>query len=258
MASQPTDLPQIAYSECGSGPPLLLVHGAMITGEMFDSVSADFAKRHRVIMPDLRGHGRSRDIPGPYDVKTLAGDLTRLLDRLGVASTAVLGYSHGGAIAQQLALNDPGRCARLILACTYAFNRATTREWLEGRLAPLLIRVLGMRRFARLVISLGLKRVERRRARQVVDLIAGQDAKKMREVWEGAMSFDSRARLYEIHCPTLVLAGAEDNAVPIHHARMLQTGIKNSRLVVIDGADHALIWTHPGELARATEAFLAI
>jgi 3-oxoadipate enol-lactonase len=70
------------------------------------------------------------------------------------------------------------------------------------------------------------------------------------------MAFDSRKRLGEIQCPTLVVAGSNDQAVPIHHARMLHNGIRGSRLVIIDGADHALIWTHPDELVRVTDEFL--
>jgi len=49
------------FTEHGSGPPLLLVHGLMMSGEMFDPALVEhFATRHRVIIPDLRGHGRSR------------------------------------------------------------------------------------------------------------------------------------------------------------------------------------------------------
>src|SRR5450432_4464834 len=149
------------FTERGSGPPLLLVHGLMVTGEMFEPVIERLATRHRVIVPDLRGHGRSRGLPPPYTAAQLASDLSRLLNHLGIDSTAVLGYSQGGAIAQQLVLDDPKRCDRLVLACTYAFNMATLREQLEGRLVPLLVRALGMRRFAKFVIGLGLTQVDK-------------------------------------------------------------------------------------------------
>jgi 3-oxoadipate enol-lactonase len=228
----------------------------MITGEMFDPVIEQFAAQHRVIVPDLRGHGRSRGLPPPYSARQLAADLTRLLDDLAIASTSVLGYSQGGAIAQQLALDDPPRCDRLVLACTYAFNMATAREKVEARLVPLLINVLGMRRFATLVLARGLTRVENRRAEWVVGRIADQDRKAMVRAWKDGMAFDSRRRLGEIRCPTLVVAGSRDQAVPLHHARMLHQGIVGSRLVIIDGADHALIWERPHELARVTEEFL--
>jgi 3-oxoadipate enol-lactonase len=243
------------FTERGSGPPLLLVHGLMITGEMFEPVIDHFATRHRVIVPDLRGHGRSRGLPPPYTATQLAADLSRLLDRLRINSTAVLGYSQGGAIAQQLALDDK-RCARLVLACTYAFNMATVREKLEGHLVPLLVSVLGMTRFAKLVSSQGLKQLDKHRADWVVGLIADQDRRLMVAAWKAAMAFDSRRRLAEITCPTLIVAAANDNAVPIHHAKILHDGIKGSQLVVVDEANHALIWMRPEEFVRVTEEFL--
>ena len=245
----PSDL--LYFTEHGSGSPLLLVHGVMVTGEMFEPVIEHFAQRHRVIVPDMRGHGRSRTFPPPYTVAQLASDLARLLDHLGIESTAVLGYSQGGAIAQQFVLDYPQRCNRLILACTYAFNMATFREKIEGHLVPLFIGVLGMKRFAKFVISQGLKQVPKERAEWVIDLIAQQDRKLMASAWSAVMAFDSRQRLAEIKCPTLIIAGSNDEAVPIHHANMLHRGIAGSQLAVIAGADHALIWAQPDELVRA-------
>jgi len=244
------------FSEHGSGPPLLLVHGLMVSGEMFYPVIEHFATRHRVIVPDLRGHGRSRGLPPPYTAAQLASDLARLLDHLDIDSTAVLGYSQGGAIAQQLILDHPKRCDRLALACTYAFNMATTREWLEGHIVPLLIRLLGMRRLANLVVSQSMLQIDQERAKWLAGLMANQDQALMLTAWKETMAFDSRKRLGEIRCPTLVIAGSNDQGVPIHHAKMLHDGIPDSQLVIIDGADHALLWTHTDEFVRVTEEFL--
>ena len=244
------------FTERGSGPPLLLVHGLMVTGEMFEPVIEHLAIRHRVIVPDLRGHGRSRGLPPPYTAAQLASDLSHLLDHLGIGSTAVLGYSQGGAIAQQLVLDYRKRCDRLVLACTYAFNMATFRESLGGHLFPLFLQVLGIRRMAKIVFSLGAKHLSKERADWLAGIMANQNEKLMVCAWREAMAFDSRCRLGEIGCPTLVIAGSNDDAVPIHHAKMLHDGIAGSQLVIIDGADHALLWTHPDELARVTDEFL--
>jgi pimeloyl-ACP methyl ester carboxylesterase len=249
-------LPSLLYfTERGSGPALLLVHGLMVTGDMFEPVIDLFATRHRVIVPDLRGHGRSRGLKPPYNAGQLASDLSRLLEHLGIDSTAVLGYSHGGAIAQQLALDYPERCNRLVLACTYAFNMATFRERLEGQLVPVFINIIGMRGFAKLV-SKGLNQIGKERADRVIGLIADQDRNLMVSAWRAAMAFDSRRRVTEIKCPTLIVAASKDYAVPLHHAKMLHDGISGSQLVVIDGANHALLWMCPAELVRVTEEFL--
>lgn len=253
-AIAPSEL--LYYTEHGSGSPLLLVHGLMVTGEMFDPVIEHFAARHRVIVPDLRGHGRSRGLPPPYTAAQLASDLARLLDHLGIDSTAVLGYSQGGAIAQQFVLDHPTRCSRLVLVCTYAFNMATLREKLEGYSMPPLVNLLGMRRFAEFVVTQGAKQLGKERGDWLAGLIADQDRRLMVTAWKETMAFDSRQRLAEIKCPTLVVAGANDNAVPSHHANMLHEGIAGSQLVFIDGADHSLIWTHPDALIRVTDEFL--
>jgi pimeloyl-ACP methyl ester carboxylesterase len=65
-----------------------------------------------------------------------------------------------------------------------------------------------------------------------------------------------RRRLAEIKCPTLVVAASRDEAVPLHHAKMLHDGITGSKLVIIDGADHALMWARADELVRVIDEFL--
>jgi 3-oxoadipate enol-lactonase len=247
---------QLYFTEQGVGPPLLLVHGLMVSGTMFEPLLDRFAAFHRVIVPDLRGHGRSRALPPPYTARQLSADLVGLLQHLGIASAAVLGYSQGGAIAQQLALDWPERCSRLVLGCTYAYNMATPGEWLEGHVTPFLLRLLGPRRFAEFVVSQGAQELSNERAAWLVNLMANQERKLMAAAWRETMAFDSRQRLAEIACPTLIVAGSNDRAVPLHHAQMLYTGISGSKLIVIEGAGHTLIWTHPDEFVRVTEDFL--
>ena len=256
MSSAPESSQLLHFTEHGSGPPLLLLHGLMVTGEMFNPVIDHLATKHRLIVPDLRGHGRSRQLPPPYTAGQLAADLTLLLDQLGIDSTAVLGYSQGGAIAQQLVLDHPRRCERLMLFCTYAFNMATPREKLEGHLLPVLVHVLGMQQVAKLVVSQGTKQLGNERATWLAGLMADQDRTLMVSAWRETMAFDSRPRLAEIACPTLIVAGSNDQAVPIHHAKMLHDGITGSQLVIVKGADHALIWTHTDEFLQVTDEFL--
>ncbi len=244
------------FEERGSGPPLLLVHGLMIPGGMFAGVRDRFAEHHRVLIPDLRGYGRSRDLPPPYTAARLAADLADLLNSLGIGQCDVLGYSHGGAIAQQFALDHPTHVGGLVLACTYAFNMATFQEKIEGHLMPVLVRLLGPRRLARLAMAGGAREMMGDRSAWLVDLMAGQDRRLMVEAFRQAMAFDSRARLGEIKARTLVIAAGHDRAVPAHHTDQLASSIPGARKVVVEEAGHALIWTHPDELVRLTEQFL--
>ena len=245
--------------QSGAGTPLLLIHGLMVSGAMYQGVEPDLANRYHVIVPDLRGHGRSRALGGPYSVEQLAHDLAQLLDDLEVDSAHVLGYSQGGAVAQQFARDYSKRVRGLILACTYAYNMLSRRERVEGMLAPSLVRILGMRRLARLLFSGvgGGQRLPPETARWLQEILAANDKTRMVAAVEAMKAFYSRPWLREITCPTLVIAGAEDTAVPMAHAHMLAQGIPGAQLRVVDGAGHTLIWTHTEIFVQVVEAFLS-
>src|SRR6266571_3933796 len=91
------------YEIHGSGPPLILLHGGLGSGEMFGPVVPLLAERHQVVVADLQGHGRTGDIDRPIDVRLMAGDIAALIDHLGLAQPDVVGYSLGGGVALQTA-----------------------------------------------------------------------------------------------------------------------------------------------------------
>ena len=130
-----------------------LLHGVMATGEMFDPLVPFLQSGFRMLIPDLRGHGKSGELPGPYDVPALAADLDPVIAESGFERCAVLGYSHGGAVAQQLAHAKPESVRRMMLACTYACNVATLRERVEAGVFLLLLRVFSPRTVANLVVQ---------------------------------------------------------------------------------------------------------
>ncbi|MFI4974479.1 MAG: alpha/beta fold hydrolase [Caulobacterales bacterium] len=140
------------YKIRGSGEPLVLLHGLMVSGAMFDPLVELLRDQFSMLIPDLRGHGESRDLPGPYDVASLAADLDAVLAQAGVESCAVLGYSHGGAVAQQLAHTRSDTVSRMVLACTYACNAATFRERLEAEVLQLLLSLFTTRTLANLIM----------------------------------------------------------------------------------------------------------
>ncbi|WP_397542970.1 alpha/beta fold hydrolase [Roseovarius salis] len=105
----------IAWSESGDGPPLLLLHGFPQTRAMWTPIASALAATHRVICPDLRGYGASdkpHGIPA-YSFREMAGDQLALMDLLGHERFAVAGHDRGGRVAHRLALDSPGRVARL-------------------------------------------------------------------------------------------------------------------------------------------------
>jgi 3-oxoadipate enol-lactonase len=240
----------LAYEEEGQGRPLLLIHGWMMQGRMFEPLRPLLTMRYRLIVPDLRGQGGSRNLPPPYSPEQYATDLIKLLDHMGIQQTDVLGYSQGGIVAQELVHQAPERVERLILACTFAHNIQTPREWVEAWLLAWLIRLLGAER----LVAMTLRNSTELTPAQVADLqamVAANDQATVIASYREMMRFDSRPWLAEIECPTLIVAGAQDTTVPIHHARQLHSLIPGSDLQVIQGAGHGLLQTHTEALAAA-------
>ena len=105
------------YEVHGTGRPLVLLHGGLMTIDLsFGAVWPELAADHQVIATELQGHGRTADIDRDIDLRYLAGDVAALLDHLGVGQADVLGFSLGGGVALQLALDHPDRVGRIILA----------------------------------------------------------------------------------------------------------------------------------------------
>ncbi|PBC70970.1 pimeloyl-ACP methyl ester carboxylesterase [Streptomyces sp. TLI_235] len=109
------------YEEHGSatGRPLVALHGGLLTADLcFGALLPVLAPGRRVIVPELQGHGHTRDTDRPFRVDLLAEDVLALMDRLGIARTDLLGFSLGGYAALQLALDHPERVDHLVLAST--------------------------------------------------------------------------------------------------------------------------------------------
>ncbi len=131
----------------------------------------------------------------------------------------------------------------------------TFGDKLVGWFLPFLVRILGLRRFAKLVTTQGTKQLSKERADWLAGLIAGQEIRLMLPVLrEAVIDFDSRRCLTAINCPTLIIAGSLDQG-DIRQAKMLHDGITGSQLVIINNADHALLWARTDEFVRIVEEF---
>jgi 3-oxoadipate enol-lactonase len=240
------------YRMTGRGTPLLLLHGLMASGAMFDPLVEVLRDDFRLLIPDLRGHGQSGRVGGPYDVAAMAADLGVVMTDAGFARANVLGYSHGGAVAQVLARLRPETVAKLFLVCTYACNVATLREYFEGVAMVSLLSVVSPRTVANLMLRLGRSSMPGMMAERIIwmtGIIGANDRQKMRAAAKGLLTFDSRPWLKDISVPTLVIAGAEDKGVPARHFKALMFGIPGALGTVVQGAGHSLLWTHTAELA---------
>ena len=105
------------YEQYGEGPPLVLIHGGLMTIELnFASMIPTLAARHRVIAVELQGHGRTADIERPMTFEHLAADVVGLLDHLGIDRTDVFGFSLGGLTTYQMLIDHPDRIRRAVVA----------------------------------------------------------------------------------------------------------------------------------------------
>ena len=119
------------YETHGSGRPLILLHGGLAAGEMFEPILPALAADHQVIVPDLQGHGRTADIDRPVDVRLMADDVAALIDHLGLDRPDIVGYSMGGGVAFFTAVKHPEKVRRLVVASTNVRRDAIPPEMLE-------------------------------------------------------------------------------------------------------------------------------
>ncbi len=188
-------------------------------------------------------------------------DLTaRLLDELSLNEVDVLGYSFGGAVAQELAYRHPGRVSRLVLGATacgiggipaisgvYLHMAHPLRYYSEGYLSWVSPRLLGGRQ-RHLSASLDEQMRLRRHAPPSTLGYAAQLA--------AITGWSSLPWLHRLRMPTLVMAGDDDPLIPIVNARLLQWRIPNARLHVVRGGGHLFILDQPEDVIDPLEAFL--
>jgi pimeloyl-ACP methyl ester carboxylesterase len=104
------------YEIHGSGHPLILLHGGLMSGEMFEPILPTLTEQHQVITVDLQGHGRTADIDRSIDVRLMADDIAALIEHLRLDRPDVVGYSLGGGVALLLAIKHPAKVGRLVAA----------------------------------------------------------------------------------------------------------------------------------------------
>jgi pimeloyl-ACP methyl ester carboxylesterase len=112
----------------GAGRPLILLHGGLMSGEMFGPVLPLLAQEHQVIAVDLQGHGRTADIDRPIAVELMADDIAALIDHLELDRPDIVGYSLGGGVALHTAARYPDKVGRLVTASAYVRPEAVYPE----------------------------------------------------------------------------------------------------------------------------------
>lgn len=112
------------YEVYGAGKPIVLIHGSFMNIPMnWAHIIPLLAKDRKVVVAEMQGHGRTKDIPRAFSYEGMADDISGLLKQLKIDSSDILGYSMGGGVAFQMAVRHPDQVRRLVvLSGTYAHN----------------------------------------------------------------------------------------------------------------------------------------
>ncbi len=249
---------RLHYLVRGFGPATVLIHGLGSRAEDWSLLQAPaLSQRYRVLMPDLRGHGRSDKPPGPYTVPQMADDIAGFLSALGTDSAHIIGLSLGGAVAQALAVRHPERVRSLVLVNTFAYLRP--KGWAEWRLTLIRLGALlvNLALHARLEAEKLFPRPGQAALRRVAyHRLCTNDPAAYRAAMMAVARYDGRGDLGRIRAPTLIVAGREDTVVPLRAKEELAAGIPGAHLVVILRSGHATPTDQPVVFNRLVLEFL--
>ena len=247
------------YETHGTGSPLVLLHGGLGSGEMFGPILPTLAARHRVIVVDLQGHGRTADIDRPLDVRLMADDVAALIDHLGLRNPDVVGYSLGGGVAFQVGFRHPEKVGRLVAASASIRRDATYPEILSQQ------------------GQVGAAAAEFMKETPMYELYQRvaprpEDFPRLLDKIGAAMAvdFDFTEEVRGLRMPTLVIAADADMAPPSHYVEifnLLDGGLRDGgwtgegrpkgghALAILPGLTHYDLFLSP-LFAAVTLAFL--
>lgn len=251
---------EVAVHEWGSGPPLLLLHGLGDDHRALRRLVPDLSLRRRVLAPDLRGHGGTSLGGADGSLSQLATDVVTLLDTLALDGVDLAGFSLGGTIALQVAIQAPERLRRLIGIATSSRVGRSALAWYRER--------------AR-IADAGVAELRAALADDAVTLflpgspLAADHLRLREEATADPRGFANGCRanlglgdapldpaLPGITAPTLLIASPQDTLCPPRAAEIVAAGVPGARLEVLEGSGHEIPVERPEALAAMMLAFL--
>lgn len=245
-ATNPADGTTIAWTEQGTGRPLLLVMGLGATGLAWEPHVRSLARSFRCLILDNRGVGGSDAPAGPYSTSVMADDCAAVIRAAGYRTVSVIGISMGGAIAQNLALQHPTLVERLVVASSWARPNDFSEDVFE-ELRDLHSKLTPSEFERRLQLLIWSPEGYRARADQLRSDRAKLVSSSVNHVafaaqCDACLSHDALAKLSSIAVPTLVTAGDRDAFIPISSSMEVADAVPSSRMEVFGDAGHAHHW----------------
>jgi len=258
---------KLHWAELGDGPPLVLLHGLTDSHRTWQRIARELAKKHRVLMLDLPGHGLSGRPDASYGLDWHAATVGGWLDHLGLAEVDLVGHSFGGGVAQFLLLSHAERIRKLCLVSSGGLGREVSLglrllslPGAEHVVQPFLgvgtrmvLSRLSARGFsaddcqwqARVNGSPGSARALVRTVRGVIDL-RGQHR-----------NFLDRAHEVRQLPPIKMFWGEHDEILPISHAHEAARSMEGVTLTTFTGCGHFPHLEKPDQFTASLSAFLA-
>ena len=263
---------ELFYVDSGTGSVVLFIHGILGSRGQWEHLVDRLHDDHRVIIPDLFGHGESDKPMGDYSLGAFASGLRDLLAVLDVPSATIVGHSFGGGVAMQLAYQHPELCDRLVLVGSGGLGRDVSWllrlvtlpgfEYLMPLVFPRQVAELG-NGVGRFLSSIGLGSARLGEMWQSYASLAGTEDRKaflrtIRGVIEpGGQTVNALDRLYlASHLPTLIVWGERDEIIPVHHAHVAHDAIPGSRLDILPAVGHFPHIESPERFLEVLDDFL--
>ncbi|GAA6121747.1 3-oxoadipate enol-lactonase [Acidovorax sp. FG27] len=250
---------RIAVDGPGDAPVLVLSNSLGTTLEMWDAQAARFARTHRVLRYDTRGHGGSVVSPGPYTFDQLGGDVLALLDALGIERASFCGISMGGFTGLWLGVHAPERLNHLVVANSAA--KIGTADGWTARAA--LVREKGAAGMAELAASSpgrwftdAFAAAQPEVVQRAQGWIAGIAPEGYAACCEALAQADLRGAIAGITVPTLLIAGSADPVTTVADAQAMQAAIPGAQLAQVP-ASHLSNLEAPEAFDAALARFLA-
>lgn len=265
---------ELSYVDSGSGPAVLFIHGILGSQRQWTHLVDKLDDDHRVLIPDLFGHGESAKPMGDYSLGAHAATLRDLLDHVGIEKVSLVGHSLGGGIAMQFYYLFPERVDRLVLVASGGLGREVNLV-LRSATLPGAEQVLGV-----LASTQVLTRVEALgRGASKAGWRPGSD---LNAIWRGFRSLGDResrraflattravidigGQSISAHghlesvvpVPTLIVWGSKDRMIPAWHAINAQRAVPDCRVELFEGAGHFPHLDDPDRFAGVLRTFIS-